>query len=524
MRFQWPGVILFLVVAFTLLDVEFSRQQGRLLWVSDWDDVGYLLQGTRMLESYRESGWGAFWQTWTGYGFHAPLETLLAASSFSIAGYRHDAPYYANGLFLGVYLSGLAYFLRRLRVQLGAMILLAFATLPFATMIVVEYRPDPIWSVVMGWGAMFALAEPDFCVCWRKRWLHCLCFALAMWLKPAAFIVTLTLFASSLVAPWLISGLPRSGWWGMLLSWLKQLGLFAILIAPLLWLNGSHMLSYFLDHWYGPGKAVWHQIHAPRDPFSYYLIGKGAACNLGFAGVPLAIFLSLALCLRKERRRALGVAAFLALCYLIPTVSTIKTPFLGGPLYATFLFACAESLGRIHFHSPRRVMALVMVALMCSTLWRFPPSSRRDDPSCPGKYRLQTDALELMEKAGLPNSPRILFAQGGPVLPYSVCLLLLWRGVRVNMYEASWEREPTGFRSRLEDADLIVVQPPGHKVAGFDYSWMPSDRFLEGHLELIEAAPEFERYATLHNSLDGKPIYLYRRKAVAGRQDTSPLW
>ena len=482
------GFVVALTLVLTVTNVWLSKIQGRLACVPFWDDLGYFLQATCMLEDGRRWGWHAFLVTWLNAGFHAPLQSLLAAGAYALAGYREDAPYYANGLWLGLFLAGLAYFLRRWPTPCWALALLGFAATPLTSRLIVEFRPDPGWGVVLGFAAVYSLTSTTG---ERTRSLVALLFGLALWTKPAAFVVTLPLFAYVLVTqPW-----PGKA------ALARQLGLFAVVTAPLWTLKTSYLIRYFWDNWFGRYNAVWRSFQIAPDPLTYYLWGEGGQNNLGQAGLLPVVLLLVLLARHPRRRTAVAVASLLVVCYAIPTISALKTPFLAAPFYASILFAAAERLGA---QTPRLGTVGCGVLLMWA-VWSFPPESLRTARGWQQDDVLQLRARALVSRISLPERPSILFGQGGPVFAYTLALWVCWQGKRCDVHDAGWDENLVPFKNWLEKADLVFIQPPGMiSNTGFHYSILPGDASLVEKRQLLLAQPGFTR----KTSLGGVEVYL----------------
>jgi hypothetical protein len=114
-------------------------------------------------------------------------------------------------------------------------------------------------------------------------------------------------------------------------------------VAPLLFVRGGKILAYILqaliynrDFWAYPGTAYQQAIF-----YSYGLGGKRALEWWFWLG--LALFaLRFTVSFRTDRRdfrNALALLATVAVAYLIPTLSEMKTYFVGAMFYATFIAA-----------------------------------------------------------------------------------------------------------------------------------------------------------------------------------------
>ena len=128
-----------------------SFAHGRLASEPNYDDVAYFYSGAQVLQSLRN---GYVVQTLFG-PMHSPFSVLLAATSFAIWGAEDWAPYAGNAVVVICYLAALCYFLRHLPVGVQMGLLLIFLSLPFATMAIVEFRPDIMWAILVGCAAVY---------------------------------------------------------------------------------------------------------------------------------------------------------------------------------------------------------------------------------------------------------------------------------------------------------------------------------------------------------------------------------
>ena len=153
------GLLLLLALVFTLCSVARSKHKGRLSTSLNYDDVVYIESGLDIDNRIKEQGLRGISLLLRQRGLHSPYSETLAALALAPMGFHPSAPYYANGLLVLAYLSLLAYFFRPLNFLLFAVLSFTFLFLPFATMSVVEFRPDLAWATVLGFAIVYAVSQ-----------------------------------------------------------------------------------------------------------------------------------------------------------------------------------------------------------------------------------------------------------------------------------------------------------------------------------------------------------------------------
>ena len=149
--------VLLVSCAFVRWSLSESFAHGRLASEPNYDDVTYLYGGARILQSIRT---GDIIKPLTSK-MHSPFSVLLAATSFAVWGMQDWAPYASNVVIVLCYLLLLCYFLRALPIGLQLGLLLIFLSLPFATMAVVEFRPDIMWATLVGFATVYLKHYPS---------------------------------------------------------------------------------------------------------------------------------------------------------------------------------------------------------------------------------------------------------------------------------------------------------------------------------------------------------------------------
>jgi hypothetical protein len=494
----WLRTVIILIVAalFTLFCVSTSKQRGRLLSAPNYDDVVYFNQGSQLLQTVKNHGAKGLWQHLQEEGLHSPYSIGLAAAAYSIGGFAESVPYYANILVVLVYLGGLSWFLRALSISQWLASLGLFLTLPFITMGVVEFRPDIMWAVVTGIGVVFLATTPAVLVSVGPAAFTGLLLSLSLTIKPSTFAMTLILYGCA--------GAVRLFWErhepkSRLLAGVGAVFCVAAVVAAPYWLLfGQQAWSYFWTNSFGGNKQVWAFQGSLSDFLFFYLTGGGWKSNVGIPGIMLTIIAgACAVSLWKNdlgSRRTLSLlGVLLAIAFLINTSASMKSPFLGGGIYGTWIFGCAYLIGRcavascwsFEFKWRRWTFNLLILGSVAGILsYRWPRYSDwgRDRPGATF-YRDVNDRMwGLLERhrADLPSS--ILFMQAGPIIPEQVEFWFNINGLKVKATPAALMRSVSEFQEKYPGYDWIVIQEKGVKGSS---SNMPSEAFLTEALNII---------------------------------------
>ena len=494
----WLRTVIILIVAalFTLFCVSTSKQKGRLLSAPNYDDVVYFNQGSQLLQAIKNHGTKGLWQHLQEEGLHSPYSIGLAAAAYSIGGFAESVPYYANILVVLAYLGGLSWFLRALSLSQWLASLGLFLTLPFITMGVVEFRPDIMWAVVIGMGVVYLATTPNVLTSIGPAVISGLFLGLSLMIKPSTFAMTLILYgcAGAVRLFWELHE-PKS----RLLAGVGAVFCVAAVVAAPYWLLfGQQTWSYFWTNSFGGNKQVWAFQGSLSDFLFFYLTGGGWKSNVGIPGIILTIIVG-ACCVflwkndRANRRTLSLLGVLLAIAFLINTSASMKSPFLGGGIYGTWIFSCAYLIGRcatigcwsFEFQWRGWALNLLIIGTVAGTLtYRWPRYSDwgRDRPGA-AFYREANDRMwQLLEqnRDDLPSS--ILFMQAGPIIPEHVQMWFNINDLKVKATPAAMMRAVSEFEEKYPSYDWIVIQEKGVKGSA---SNMPTEVFLAEALNIV---------------------------------------
>ncbi len=570
---RW-GIALVLAVAFTAFGVWKSERQGRLASVPNYDDAVYFLSATRLIESGRSEGLGGVTEELRSEGLHSAWAVGLAVAGFLVADYADWGPYAMNVFVVLGFLAALSWMWRELRGWEWGSGLVFFLATPFATLAVVEFRPDLAWAVAVGLCGVYGLVVPGYLAAgswWRgPRVWHAVLCAVALLVKPSTFAMTLIVFAysvgmrvviESLAAgrvPWRAIG--RTAW----VQVLVVVVLTAVYAVPF----GADTWAYFWTNSFGANEAIWRAPVSVTQKWLYYATGFGAANNLGWAGLTLLGVMVAAVAInmlgvggsaegehrglgrrgadcigsemlpegRGERERAsqrrrgwrgcrgtlvwVALGGLVLLTYLLSSGFGMKSPFLGGAFTGTFLFAGAwawrEVFGfRISNFGFRiggwRRWGAVGLAVVAVLIWRWPPYAWAQAGESGRNFAaVEGQVIEVLEELPLRKRVRLLFTQSGPLMRENVEMWLLERGHRTSAVKGGFLPSVERFRDKLKRADVVFVQDPGMSDAFMN---LPAERMMDELRETMRGATAFKLAGDAVGT-DGKQVYVYVRKAA----------
>jgi len=517
-------IVVVLSAAFTAWCVDASFTRGSLSSVPNYDDVTYFLSATKILEAFHHSGFDGIVKLLQEHRdiLHSPYSTMLAAAAFAVLGYHDSSPYIFNFFVILFYLLFLWQTLRDLPLAMRSAIMVCFLALPFATMAVVEFRPDLCWATLVGFCAIFGISSRTYFTDWRQPAIHAVLFAVSLLVKPTTFPMTIFVFGYSVCFQLAMEWHDRKA-----LPWRNILKLMPIYVfvtfviaGPYIIFFGSETWTYFREDVFGVNKGLWVYQGDLLHHLGYYLASGAAKSNLGYPGLIIGCFFLAGTYDAVARRDAAGIRlagglwGIVAAVYLINTLPNLKSAFLGGAFYATLIFSAAclwnnavtEFLRR-HPQSKHLLTAGAIVLMSLSImLYQWPKHSGRWT-SVEGRNfnYVGKSVMNEIARLPLPQNPMIVFTQTGPIIFENVEIWFLQRGQAVNIINLSFNDNISAFNKILGEADLILVQDPNSMGA---FLRLPSESLQEQFRQILSTDPRFTLVKKLE-ALDGKNIYIY---------------
>jgi hypothetical protein len=482
LRTNWS---LFVMMAFVLLvsgifvyrSLVESFAHGRLASEPNYDDVGYLYSGARVLQALRS---GYIVETLTSY-MHSPFSILLAAISFAIWGAKDWAPYAGNVVIVVCYLLALRHFLRRLPLGTQMGLLLVFLSLPFATMAVVEFRPDIMWATLVGFATVYLSTTPrDFSS--RKEALGMgLLYGAAMMTKPSTFLMTTSVIGLGGLLRTLRQALMRQLKISTFVVWLAFFLVAALLVAGCYYfLHYERIWAYFYENSFGKNKDFWIASQALSFHLGHYIAADlAAASNLGRWRLPLLAFIAVALILSAWRVKAAekrmvfaSLTIVVVATWLASSLFGMKSPFLGGAFYGTVIFASAyllaEALNSVRgLLSRPTVQSMTFTSLaICAYAMHTWPAYSEWDPSRATFYRKANNGVwKEIREASTAYTPAdgvldVYYSNSSPIPWELQRLRAMQSNVSLRIHAGALAKSMEDQRAMFERCDMIVVQDP----------------------------------------------------------------
>ncbi len=547
-------VVLVMAAVFTAVGVGMSERQGRLAAVPNYDDAVYFLSATRLIESGRAEGASGVVEELRSEGLHSPWSVGVAVAAFLTTGYADWGPYAFNFLVVVAFLAALSWMWRELEWWEWGSGMVFFLAMPFATLAVVEFRPDLMWAVAVGFCGVFGLVVPGYLERMGPRVAHAVLCAVALWVKPSTFAMTLIVFGYSVGMRVVLESVMarRIDWREVWRTGWVQAGVIAGLTAIYAVPFGAGTWNYFWTNSFGANEAIWRAPVSVAEKWLYYGVGFGAANNLGWAGLLLLGVIGMAVVMTRAEHRRLGslgadctgsavqpegrdererasqpqsrrgisglrwsmLGGLLVLTYGLSSGFGMKSPFLGGAFVGCFLFVGAYGFSIFDFRFSiawRRRWIAVGVAVLAVLMWRWPHYAWAQAGESGRNFsKVERQVIDVLEELPLRNRVRLLFSQSGPLMRENVEMWLLRNGHETSAVKGGFLPSVERFEQKRRRADVVFVQDPGMQDS---FENLPAERVMDGFLESMRGAEDFERRGEAEGA-DGKRVYVYVRKSV----------
>ena len=535
-RLLSPLALIALVILASCIFVQHSLNEsfshGRLASQPNYDDVTYFLSGTQALQSFRS---GHVIETLTGY-MHSPYSVLLAAGSFAIWGAKDWAPYAGNAVVVASYLAALCYLLRHLPLGVRMGSLLVFLSLPFATMAVVEFRPDIMWAILVGFTAIYlSTANRHFSSRIEAVGVGLL-YGAALMTKPSTFLMTTAVVGLAVLLRTL-----RGTFSGELtafnyFSWLLLFVLsFLLLAGPYYLLHFDRVWSYFYENSFGKHKDFWIPKQTLSEHLSYYVDSEHASgSNLGRWRLPIFLFVgsSLLFCSlrggqRGERGILLSVTVTLGATLLASSLFGMKSAFLGGAFYGTLLFAFAYLLAEIlrpfemALSRPiTQLLAFAGLAAISLTMHTWPDYSKWDAARANYYRKANDEVWDGIRRALREYSPAngvvdVYYSNSSPIPQELVRLRAIQERIPLRIFSGVLLDSMVNQRASFERCGIIIVQDPGLPEVNQGF---PGEKLQTEITQEVLSRPEFDLAREIPINERQRVYLLYNKKFLVRRQ------
>jgi hypothetical protein len=349
------GIAVILTAVTATFSLKLAEQFGRLSVPPLYDDVSYFLAAAQWLNEAPSHGFTA-----NLYGLlhqHAPFSTLTAVIGLTLLPNSYLGPYAINAVIILAFLLGLAGLLWRQSLVDILTCMVGAACVPVFWQTMTEARPDLPWGLALGLAIGAVLHRP---LLQRSRWsifcLGVLC-GLASAIKPSAFPASFACIglaaAVQLACECLESDIQTFR------GAVKRAAVPALLLAagllagtlPIVGIELVQTIRYILSVMIHD-RDFWVLDESFRTSLMHYSIGFEGHLALNYwlwVGLALA---TARLCLavlndRRDVGRTCTILAAGLIAYAIPTLSNVKTYFLGAMFYGVFIVTMMLNSGAV---------------------------------------------------------------------------------------------------------------------------------------------------------------------------------
>jgi hypothetical protein len=487
------GLVVALVATTASVALRLAEQIGRLSVPPLYDDVVYFLAAAQWLNA--ASGHGIAANLYGLLHQHAPFSTLMAIIGFSLPFRGHLGPYAINVVVIAAFLFGIARLVWARPLVDIATALVGAASVPVFWQTMTEARPDLPWGLALGLAAGAVLTRP---LLPRSRWsifgLGVLC-GLASAIKPSAFpasFACLGLIAAARMAQECTEG-GGVTFRAMVTRVRPAALLFAAgLLAgaiPIIGLRLLRTIRYILNVIIYE-RDFWVYDESFGASLQHYAVGIEGQVALGgwlWAGLALMIA-RLCFALLNDRRDLGPTMVVLTaglIAFAIPTLSNVKSYFLGAMFYGVFIVTMALNFAAVVAGIDRvlarlterpawrralghglHVIPLTIVAALFVTNC-FPgqvvlptgltPDQIHDIRSGTDKVWSLLQQKSLLQGRQAGKVPEVSFSSPYPVTPITIELYAAQSGMPLGVKPEFFRRTTDATEKVLIDSDLAII-------------------------------------------------------------------
>lgn len=509
------GVCLFHVVAV----MSYLVREGRLSIVPIYDDVVYLIDGLKRLAVLDRAGVGGFLADLYSHPAHAPFTALASTFGLLLSDGAVWGPYLLNGVWVFI-ATGLAFaVLRDLSVWSRAGIALAILAAPMFGSVVAEFRPDPVWGLLVGLSLAVLASTDIFHTRPSRLFLLGVLFGVAITAKPTAAPASVVVLGVGFAVQLGLSLIARPGWAARSLA--RRTGVVilgaSVVVVPYFVTNGRGILTYILVVM-AADNNVWRTEASALGHLTYYLNKGTGTLMLGWIWywmVPILILCAGVLVRAKQKRELCafaGMISALAAAFTIVTVSEVKSLMIGSILYGTMIATVAWSLGRIVRHVPiRHAVVFILGGAVFVTQW-VPRAGmiQRADPAMVATDEASKAVFpEVLRALRSGHAKTVLVTVPGPVYAGTLDFLASQQGISRNFLAGytwnTWEL----FMQGVGSSDVIVLSESGMRGQALGFSF-PSVQFQERLLNALRANAAFKGKPVFTDA-EGRSVWLFTR-------------
>lgn len=362
-----------LAAVFVAFQLQASLTGGSLSLPPTYDDLAYIVDAANRLETFYAGGVRALLSGYAASPPHSPLHTLIAFTGFSVFGVHHWAAIAANFIPLVLLICLFFWLADGIPARLVATFVGVLLLIPFAGLLVIDFRPDMLCAILTAAGCLAIVTRP-WAFAQREAVVSGFLFGLALLSKPPIFLLTIASFGLAMSFATLPHLRNRAFWPVLFRSWAWTWGLAILLALPHFIFAASGVIGYILRTMFSPEAKVWVEPMPLRDTMLYYLTGRGSISLgswLGIIATSWIAFLGLLLKFHSGLYRAACVVALVAFTYAVVAATGNKTPFLGIAFPAFLIASMAAVWLFLAWRLPSQSMTAITVVLLAFGLMTF---------------------------------------------------------------------------------------------------------------------------------------------------------
>jgi hypothetical protein len=303
-----------------------------------------------------------------------------------------------------------------------------------------------------------------------------------------------------------------------------------LLASPYYVIHGEQVFEYTYNA-VVRDKAIWAGMGGGDIPgwwkqLTFYLTGVGGRMMLGkYFLLGLVNIIAAVFIIRRQGgvplARFLVLLCVIVLAWLVPTLSIVKTQFLGATFYYLFIglsFIAIQAIYTRLFRYKAAYAASYLAALVLLALFSFklPPSwGKHDSDPVISRVTLFNEIISDLERgcnemADTNCKVGVLFT--GYINKYNIKYALLKRGMRnidvVDHFLRPDEDVEEKLGKLIETSRFVLIAEPGTGIVNEN---LPIGKVLDRSLALIVRYPSYQRIETYTTDTHSH-IYLYRQE------------
>jgi hypothetical protein len=517
-------------LVFSLTQIQYSFQHGRLAMPPVFDDVVYFDDALGRVDVLYNQGWCALFADAITAPPHSPYSTLVAMSGFMIFGMHDWAPYLMNTLLLAAYLWIALDLMSGTRLWERSVILLFVLSIPLAGNMVIQGRPDLAWGLAAAMAVLTPLRSPLVGSSWRHQLVVGGWCAAALLAKPTTFPLTLlSTFMAWTLASWCDWTAYRQVHFFRPLAraWAVCSVTVLALAVPYYLVNCRHILQYTFYVVAGNGRLTAELPPSWLFRMDYFLHGDGGRQILHHHLYILAAVIAagaIVVTIRaragpEDRQRFLRAACLgliTLVTYLVPTMVGIKNPFFAMQFHVLLVLGGVWVMRMFLVHGREwgigwsRFLPLTLGTAAGGVFWPLIPVGPEGSTAAAYNRVIAGVTSAVLDHA--PPHSRV-FLTGSGWLNAQQLTYLGWKhdnplDASDRSYSSDLADEVHGF----DESDFVVAADS--RVGEF-YNFLPAAAVQDQSLASIRQRGDFQLVATVPSETGGK-FYVFQRPPKFG--------